>query len=92
MAGALLAFYYFRFIDPEVGRIPRGAGFIAFSVAAFALLAGAGTVLARRWSRPFAAWVRPKGLPDSTVELVRRRALLLRYRSPIVTGRTSTSA
>ena len=72
----MLTFVYFRYLDPARGGAgePPGAFEIAYSVAAFALLAGAGYVLGRRWTR------RIRLAEDGTVDAgARRRALLVPF-------------
>ena len=78
LAGALLSFAYFNFLDPSAhsGAPSTGAAVWAFFVVSFALLAIAGRTLAVRWSRPIVktAGALPGGPEGGEL---RRRALLI---------------
>ena len=87
LLGALLAFFYFRFIDPTAAELPRvGATEIVFSIIAFAVLALAGVVLGLWWAGPLLRWNGPEGVPTATIELVRRRALQFPYALAGISG------
>jgi adenylate cyclase len=87
LLGALVAFFYFRFIDPSAASLPRlGAAEITFSLTAFALLALTGVALSRRWARPLLRWSGPDGLAPARIERVRRRALQLPYALAGISG------
>ncbi len=80
LLGALVSFFYFRFVDSSAAELPEVGIFeIGFSIIAFSVLAFAGYLLGRRWAAPLTSWTGPEGLPESSVELVRRRALLFPY-------------
>src|SRR5713226_2598375 len=79
LVGAVVAFSYFRFIDPSPGATRVGAFEIAFSVVAFSLLAFAGNLLSRRWSRPLGPTLDAQVPSEPVPDLVRRRALLLPF-------------
>lgn len=78
LIGALLTYFYFRFVDYTalLGRVTWGE--IVFFVIGFGLLAGVGTWWGRRWRRPLEiggdAFLAEVSLAD-----VRRRAILLPY-------------
>ena len=74
LPGALLVFFYFRFIDSVASEFPVGRAEIVFFVVAFTLISGAGAVLVNLWMRPLLhALVTGEGRDDLDV---RRRALL----------------
>jgi class 3 adenylate cyclase len=81
LAGALLDFFYFQFIDassPSADQRMRG-GTLTYFVVVFAAAAGIVFLLLRRWRRPLLDWLRhgpSAGVPEA---LVRRRALTLPY-------------
>ena len=78
LAGAVLTFVYFRFLDPSAhaGARPVGQGELLYFVVAFSLLAAAGHALASRWTGPVSgAAVAPPSGPEG--DELRRRALLL---------------
>jgi adenylate cyclase len=78
LVGALLTWFYFRFVDytaPQF-RVDISRGEISFFIVAFAGLISASTVWGSRWTRPLKGPIRPSG-PHA--ELVRRRALLVPY-------------
>jgi adenylate cyclase len=77
LLGALLTFFYFRFIDQGVASPPVGPWEIAFSVVAFAALSGVAYVISRRWSAPLWAYQR-RGGTLSEIEAARLRSLALR--------------
>ena len=74
LLGALLAFAYFRFIDPSAVVLTHrpSAGEIAFFVIGFAALAVGGYRLGEVWTRPLGAGPPPPG-PDG--DEARRRAV-----------------
>ena len=79
LLGAILTFFYFRLVDPEV---TLGAGAvsvreIAISVAAFTALVGIGYPVGRRWLAPLVAQAQSGQATADPV--VRRRALLVPY-------------
>lgn len=76
LLGAVLTFVYFRYVDPSTEGIGPRPGWIeiAYSVVAFAVLAGVGYWLGRRWTRR----LQPAG--GGTADLAtRRRALLVPF-------------
>jgi adenylate cyclase len=82
LLGAMLTFFYFRFVDLEASRNrpPVGAWELAFSVVAFAGLAVLGYSIVRRWAGPLWGFQRRDGAgPEHGIPLVRRRALLFPY-------------
>ena len=80
LLGALLSFFYFRFVDSTAAEVPEvGILEITYSLIAFGLLASAGYLLGRRWADPLIRWSGPDGVAKSTMDLVRRRALLFPY-------------
>lgn len=80
LLGALLTYFYFRFVDYSAADLPGelSRGEIAFFVLGFGLLAGVGTWWGRRWSKPLGiggdAFLAEASLGD-----VRWRAILLPY-------------
>ena len=54
--GAILTFFYFRFIDQGAASPPIGPWEIAYSVVAFTALATLGYAMSRRWSAPLWAY------------------------------------
>ena len=71
--GAVLIFFYFRFIDP-VATAPRlGVIEIVYFVAGLGLIFGIGQIYGRRWLRPIT------GSAPAEPDLARRRAILLPY-------------
>ena len=74
--GAVVTFAYFRYVDPATGGIGQrpGAFELAFSVAAFALLAILGYMLGRRWT----GGIRMRDGEPADAEM-RRRAVLVPY-------------
>lgn len=78
LAGALLAFAYFSFLDTSAheGAPAVGPAVGAFFVVSFSLLAGIGRTLGVRWSRPV---IEVSGaLPEGPAgDELRRRALLI---------------
>lgn len=86
LAGALLAFAYFTFIDYLA--LPRSeslsAGALGFFVVGFGLLVATGTAWLRRWARALSgpADDPPAGVPLET----RRRALLFPYAVAAITA------
>jgi adenylate cyclase len=79
LAGALVTYAYFRFIDYEALRLERTptAGEIVYFVAAFGGLIALGTGLSVLWNRPLSAPTPPP--PGPAGDLARRRALQLPY-------------
>jgi len=80
LLGALVSFFYFRFVDYTAAEVP-GVGVleIIYSIAAYGLLVLAGYVLGRRWTAPLTRWRGQADPPPSAIALVRRRALLFPY-------------
>jgi len=78
LAGALLSFVYFNFLDPSAheGTPAVGAGVLVFFVVSFALLAVTGRKLGVKWSRQVieSGGALPQG-PEG--DDLRRRALLI---------------
>jgi adenylate cyclase len=86
LIGAVLAFCYFRFIDYAAADLPRVALVdIAYSVLAFGLILLVGFWWGNRWTRPLGEWSSQQVMPAPTVDLVRRRALLLPYAIAMLT-------
>ena len=80
LLGALVSFFYFRFVDSTAAELPDvGLLEIAYSIVAFGLLVFIGYRVGRRWADPLISWRGPEGLPDATIAMTRRRALLLPY-------------
>jgi class 3 adenylate cyclase len=79
LLGALLTFFYFRFVDfsPHSAH-PVTLREVAFLAGGLGLLLGAGLWRSRRWTRPLRGW-RPGAGSAAEDALVRRRALLLPY-------------
>ncbi len=78
LAGALMAFVYFNFLDPSAHQGAPAVGFAvaAFFVVSFALLAVTGRALGMRWTRPVTEV--PGALPEGPRgDELRRRALLV---------------
>jgi adenylate cyclase len=74
LAGALVTFFYFRFIDPVAAAGARPGAFeIAYSVVAFVGIVVIGRILAARW---FRGLVGPTGGDPA---LTRRRLVLVPY-------------
>jgi adenylate cyclase len=72
--GAVLLFFYLRFIDPVFAAGPRPGVFeIAYFIVAFGLLVAVTQAYSRRWRRPIT------GGTGADPALVRRRALLVPY-------------
>src|ERR1700687_2601621 len=80
LLGAIVSFFYFRFVDSSAAELP-GVGIleIGYSIVAFGLLVFIGYRVSRRWAAPLTSWRGPEGLPDATIAVVRRRALLFPY-------------
>jgi adenylate cyclase len=80
LLGAVTSFFYFRFVDSSASELP-GVGLleIGYSIVAFAVLVFVGYRISRRWAAPLTSWSGPDGVPDATVAMVRRRALLFPY-------------
>ncbi len=79
LAGALVAFCYFRFIDPSANSPRVGLFEIVFSVVAFSLLVVTGTIISRRWSRPLGPWLHEEIPSEPAPAAVRRLALLVPF-------------
>ena len=80
LLGAVVSFFYFRFVDSSAAELPGVGGLeIGFSVVAFGMLIFIGYRISRRWAAPLTSWSGPDGVPDATVAMVRRRALLFPY-------------
>ena len=78
LAGALLTWFYFRFVDftaPQF-RVAVARSEIIFNVVCFAALISAGIVWGRHWSRPLSGPLPPSG---PAAEVVRRRAIMVPY-------------
>jgi adenylate cyclase len=79
LAGAVVAFCYFRFIDTGSNQTRVGAFEIVFSIVAFSILAFVGTWISRSWSRPLGPWLREEIAPEPAPASIRRRALLVPF-------------
>jgi len=82
LLGAILAFSYFRVVDPVVASAsgPVGARDIAVSAAIFGALVTVGYPFARRWLSPLIAGQDPGGdVSAAKASLIRRRALQVPY-------------
>ena len=85
LLGAILTFFYFRFIDQSAQNRPVHWREIAFSVVAFSVLATIGYVISRRWSSPVLQFQAREGVSTSgpiserEAAVARRRALLVPY-------------
>jgi adenylate cyclase len=80
--GAVLTFFYFRFVDPEMATVAGRVGFweIAYSLAAFGAIVAVGYAYANRWMEPLLRQLARGGqIPEAEAPLLRRRALLLPY-------------
>src|SRR5262245_34772883 len=88
LVGAILTFFYFRFIDEGARRGAASVGpwEIAYSLVAFAILSAVGYRLVRRWAGPLWAFDRRASLPPAELPLLRRRALLFPYAVAAVTA------
>jgi adenylate cyclase len=77
--GAVLSFFYFRVVDPEVAAAAGAVRItdVVVSLAAFGALAGIGYVLGRRWLDPLVSAL----ISEETARdpLIRHRALLVPY-------------
>lgn len=74
LLGALLVFFYFRFIDTVASELPVGRAELVFSALAFTLIAAAGRIFINLWMRPLTRALHTgHGRDDPDV---RRRALL----------------
>ena len=86
LVGAVLAFFYFRFVDYAAADMPRvGLVEIAYSISGFGLILFIGYSWAARWTRPLTGWSGPEGVAAPTLALVRRRALLFPYAVAMLT-------
>jgi adenylate cyclase len=80
LLGGVTSFFYFRFVDSTAAELPRvGLLEIGYSIVAFAGLVFIGYRISRRWAAPLTSWSGPEGVPDTTIAMVRRRALLFPY-------------
>ena len=85
LLGALLTFFYFRYVDQGVQSPPVRWREIVFSLVAFAGLSGVGYVISRRWSRSVLRYQERQDSSDAgplserEATLARRRALLVPY-------------
>ncbi|HEU4437919.1 MAG TPA: adenylate/guanylate cyclase domain-containing protein [Methylomirabilota bacterium] len=80
LLGALVSFFYFRFVDSTAAELPRVGPFeIGYSILAFSFLVSIGYLLGRRWTAPLIRWQRGADLQADSVETVRRRALQFPY-------------
>jgi adenylate cyclase len=75
---------YFRYLDPGKAGIEGAAGrvemvYIVYSILAFALLAGSGYWLARRWTRPLVRFEQARDAETPLPPSVQRRALLVPF-------------
>ncbi len=80
LLGALVSFFYFRFVDSTAAELP-GVGMleIGYSVVAFSFLVFAGYLIGRRWAAPLIRWHGEDALSADTLETIRRRALQFPY-------------
>jgi adenylate cyclase len=79
LMGAVLSFFYFRYVDFTARPIPVTAGEIVYFGVAFSVLGGLGAWHGRRWGRPLHEWLQPGLARGHDEAIVRRRALLLPY-------------
>jgi adenylate cyclase len=82
LLGAILTFFYFRVVDPEVAGAagPVSLREVAISVVAFGALVAVGYPLGRRWLSPLAALSASSGGGQpATSPMLRRRALQVPY-------------
>jgi adenylate cyclase len=78
--GSVVAYLYFRVIDPAATTLPRVSPIhVVHSLIVFAALVGLGIALSRPWARPLDRVADLPTLPPAEAALVRRRALLLPY-------------
>src|SRR5262245_32930436 len=79
LLGAVLTFFYFRLIDPEVAQASGSVSIreIAISLALFAVLVAIAYPVGRRWLAPLVAQAQ-SGQPSKD-PVIRRRALLVPY-------------
>src|SRR5215468_6073876 len=76
LLGAVLTWSYFRYVDPVTAVRSVDPVYFAFSIAAFALLVGAGYMMGRRWTRSLAAAASERAPAPLAIQ---RRALLVPY-------------
>jgi adenylate cyclase len=88
LIGAILTFFYFRFIDEGArrGAAPVGPWEIAYSVIAFSILAALGYRMVHHWAGPLWSFDRHGSLPEAELAPLRRRALLFPYAVAAVTA------
>jgi class 3 adenylate cyclase len=79
LLGAIVAFVYFRVVDPSSVLPPVRWIDVIISIILFALIVGAGVRLSVPWTRPLNRLADLPSLPPAEAELVRRRALLFPY-------------
>jgi class 3 adenylate cyclase len=79
LLGAIVAFVYFRVVDPSSVLPPVRWIDVIISIILFALIVGAGVRLSVPWTRPLNRLAELPSLPPAEAELVRRRALLFPY-------------
>ena len=80
LLGAIVAFVYFRVVDPSSSVLPPVRWIdVIVSIILFALIVGAGIRISRPWTRPLNRVAELPTLPPAEAELVRRRALLFPY-------------
>ena len=80
LLGAIVAFVYFRVVDPSSSVLPPVRWIdVIISIVIFALIVGAGIRLSRPWTKPLNRVAELPTLPPAEAELVRRRALLFPY-------------
>src|SRR5262250_1068698 len=77
--GAVLSFFYFRVVDPEVAAAAGAVRVVdvVVSLVAFGALAGAGYILGRRWLEPLVS--APSNEEAARDAVVRHRAVLVPY-------------
>ena len=78
--GALVAFLYFRLVDPTAAEQPRiGVHEIVYSLVVFAALVAVGHWYNHRWVSPIARAAAGQVVTDVDAATIRRRALLFPY-------------
>jgi class 3 adenylate cyclase len=79
LMGALLAFFYFQFVDARAApaEYRMTGAIVAYFAVVFAAIVAVGVGFSRRWWRPLRDWALDPPRPRPLENLVRRRALAL---------------